>query len=117
MGRGIGGPIGAVYRRDDGDAKPARRPRIAQQLGRAAPPGAKGAIVADDDVAEADRADQHVVDKRFGTFAGKLAIEMLDEQELDAKPGELALLDAERRQAERLGVRHKDVARMRLEGQ
>src|SRR5580658_3315216 len=42
---------------------------------------------------------------------------MLDEQEIDAEPGDLALLDAEWRQAEWLAARHEDVARMRLEGQ
>ena len=42
---------------------------------------------------------------------------MLDEQQVDPEPCDLALLDAERGQAERLASGHEDAARMRLEGQ
>ena len=42
---------------------------------------------------------------------------MLDEQEIDAEPGQFALLDPERGQPERLGSGHEHAARMRLEGQ
>ena len=50
-------------------------------------------------------------------FPGEGAVEMLDEQEIDAEPRDLALLDAKRRQTERLAPRHEDAARVRLEGQ
>ena len=42
---------------------------------------------------------------------------MLDEQQIDAEPGQFALLDAERRQPEGFGRRKEHAARMRLEGQ
>ena len=71
----------------------------------------------DDDVARADRADQHLGDERFGALAREIEVEMLDEQQIDPEPRDLALLDAERRQPERLGLRHEHAARMRLEGQ
>ena len=42
---------------------------------------------------------------------------MLDEQQVDPEPRDLALLDPERGQPERLAFRHEHAARMRLEGQ
>ena len=42
---------------------------------------------------------------------------MLHEQEVDAEPGDLTLLDPEWGQPERLAIRHEDAARVRLEGQ
>ena len=42
---------------------------------------------------------------------------MLDEQELNAEPSHFTLLDAKRRQPERLGSGKKDATRMRLKGQ
>ena len=42
---------------------------------------------------------------------------MLDEQQIDPEPRDLALLDAERGQPERLAPGHEDAARVRLEGQ
>ena len=42
---------------------------------------------------------------------------MLNEQQIDAEPGQFALLDAERRQPEGFGRGEEHAARMRLEGQ
>src|SRR6266550_2348381 len=100
-------------------ARPAAvpRPHLAQQFGRAATAIAERAVMADDDMAEPDRPEHDLLDKVFGAPVGEFQIEMLDEQELDPEPCDLALLDPERGQAKRLALRHKDTARMRLEGQ
>ena len=50
-------------------------------------------------------------------FFAKPSVEMLHEQQVDPEPRDLALLDPERGQPERLACRHEDAARMRLEGQ
>jgi hypothetical protein len=73
--------------------------------------------MSDNDVRHADGTDQHILNKRFGAFARKGRVEMLDKQQIDIEPGHFALLDPERRQAERLAILHEDVAWMRLEGQ
>jgi hypothetical protein len=117
MGRGIDRRIGAAHRLDNGHAKPVPRPHLAQQFGRAATAVAEGAVMADDNMAEADRAQHDLLDKGFSAPMGEFQIEMLDEQELDPEPRDLALLDPERGQAERLALRHEDTARVRLEGQ
>src|SRR5260370_36693381 len=72
--------------------------------------------MADDDMAEADRAEHHLLDKGFGALLREIEVEMLDEQQVDAEPLDLALLDPERGQPERFAFRHADAARMRLEG-
>src|SRR5256885_6860881 len=70
--------------------------------------------MADDDMAEPDRPEHDLLDKVFGAPVGEFQIEMLDEQELDPEPRDLALLDPKRGQAKRLALRHEDTARMRL---
>src|SRR5271168_1033813 len=73
--------------------------------------------MADNHMHRADRTDHDLVDKRFGALLRELAVEMLDEHEVDAEPSDLSLLDAKRGQPERLAAGQEDVARMRLEGQ
>ena len=51
-----------------------------------------------------DRAEHDLLDKGFGALLGEAGIEMLDEQELDPEPRDLALLDPERGQPERLAL-------------
>ena len=117
MGRGIDGRVGAAHRFEDADGKTVARPCFTQQLGRAAPAVAEGAVPADDDMSGADRTHDDVGNKILGALGGKAEIEMLDKKEIDAEPRQFALLDAKGRQPERLGRRKKDAARMRLEGQ
>src|SRR5579864_7490220 len=116
MSRGIDRPA-AAHRVDYADAEAEFVANLAQQRRGAAPPIAEGAVMADDDLGDADGLDHHFLDERFGAFRGEGAIEMLDKEEIDAEPGDLALLDAKRRQAERLAAGHEDIAGMRLEGQ
>ena len=116
MGRGID-RAAAAHRIDHGDAEAELAADLAQHRRRAAAAVAEGAIVADDDMGDADRPDHHLVDERFGAFRGKAAVEMLDEEKIRAEPRDLALLDAERGEPERLPAGHEDIARMRLEGQ
>ena len=117
LGRGIDDFAGAANRLDHGHAKAALGARGAQQIGRAAAALAEGAVPADDDVRSADRADDDLGDEILGALCGKGEVEMLHEQQIDAEPRQLALLDAKRGQPERLRRRHEDAARMRLEGQ
>ena len=59
----------------------------AQEIGRAAPAVAKGAVLADDDVRGADRADDDLRrENPRRSCAAKREIEMLDEQQIDAEP-------------------------------
>src|SRR5581483_11518441 len=115
--RGIDRGIGGLDRLDDGEAEPVRGTGLAQHLGRAAAAVAEGAVVPDHEVADADAVDEQVVDKRFGAFVGELAVKFLHIERVDAEGGDLALLDPERGQAERLAARHEDRPRVRLEGQ
>ena len=117
MRRGIDRRIGAAHRLDNCDAKAVPGPHLAQQFGRAPAAVAERAVMADDDMAEPDRPEHDLLDKVFGAPVGEFQIEMLDEQELDPEPRDLALLDPKRGQAKRLALRHEDTARMRLEGQ
>ena len=117
MGRGIDRGVGAAHRLDDCHPETVPRPRLAQHLGGAAALVAEGQIVADYDMADTDRADQQVVDEQLGRPSGEGRVEMLHEQKVDAEPRDLALLDAERGQPERLGFRHEHGARVRLERQ
>jgi hypothetical protein len=64
-----------------------------------------------------DGSDDDLSDEILGALRRKTEIEMLDEQQIDAEPRQFALLDAERRQSERLGRREEHGARVRLEGQ
>ncbi len=91
-------------------------PGGAQQIRRTAATVAKRAVMPDDDVRHADRPEQHVLDKRSGALLGKGHVEMLDEQESDPEPRDLAPLDPERGQPKRLALGHEDTARVRLEG-
>src|SRR5438552_3333213 len=68
---------------------------------------AKGRIPADIDMRGADRANDDFGDEVLGALRGKAEIEMLHEQEVDAEPRQLTLLDAVRRQPERLGRREE----------
>src|SRR3954468_23228166 len=117
MSRGIDRAITLAHRLDDSDAETLPGAGILQHFGRAAAAVAEGAIVADHDMAEADRPDHHLPDERFSAPAGEGGVEMLDEQELDAELGDLAFFDPERGQSERFAPGHEDGARMRLEGQ
>ena len=58
--------IGAAHRLDDADPEPVPRAGLAQHLGRAAPPVAERAVVPNHQMGHPDRADQHLLDKRFG---------------------------------------------------
>src|SRR5207302_4348484 len=115
MGRGIDRRVGVAYRIDDRDAEALLGAGGAQQFGRAAAAVAEGAVMTDDDMAEADRAEHHLLDKGFGALLREIEVEMLDEQQVDAEPLDLALLDPKRGQPIRLAFRHEDAARVRLE--
>src|SRR5215472_13166127 len=103
MGRRID-RVAAAYGIDHGDAEALRRAVLAQHVGRAAPPVAKGAVMPDDDMRSADHLDHDFIDKRFGALPGELGVEMLNEQEIHHEPRDLALLDAKRREAEGLSA-------------
>src|SRR5215472_8887226 len=98
MGRGINRGVLAADRLEHRDAKPLLYPGRLQQVRRAAPAVAEGAIPADNNMARADRRDDYIRDEVLGTLGGKAEIEMLDEQQLDAKSCQFALFDAKRRQ-------------------
>ncbi len=89
----------------------------AQEIGCSAAAVAKGAIPADHDVRGADRANDDFGDEILGAFDRKGEIEMLNKQQIDAEPRQLALLDAERGQPKRFGCRDEHTARVRFEGQ
>src|SRR5581483_5987077 len=83
MGRGIDRRVGAAHRIDDADAEAVHRPRLLQHRGGAAAAVAEGAVVADDDMADADGGDHDLLDEGFGAFLGEGGVEMLDEQQID----------------------------------
>src|SRR2546421_716576 len=63
MGRGIGRRIGAAHRLDHRDAELVPVAHLAQQLDRAAAAIAEGAVMADDDMSQPDRAEHDLLDK------------------------------------------------------
>ena len=71
MGRGIDRRILAAHRLDHRHPEAVLLTGLAQQLRRAAAAVAEGAIMADDDMRRADRADHDFVDKRFGALLGE----------------------------------------------
>jgi hypothetical protein len=117
MGRGIDRRGLVADRLEHRDLKPVPGALGPQQIRRPTAPVPKGAIPADDHVAGAYRSDDDFGNKVLRTRGGEAEIEMLDEQQIDAEARQFALLDAERRQPERLGPRKENAARMRLEGQ
>ena len=64
-----------------------------------------------------DRSDDDFRNEFLGALFREREVEVLDEQQIDAEPGQFALLDAERRQSERFGRGKEYAARMRFEGQ
>src|SRR5207237_4834507 len=102
---------------DDGEAEAMPGAHLAQQLWGAAAAVAEGAVMADDDMGQPNRAEHDLLDKGFGALLRETRVEMLDEQQLDPEPRDLALLDPERGQPIGLAAGHEDAARMRLEGQ
>src|SRR5208282_4998548 len=117
MGRGIDRRVPAADRIEHRDAEAVLCTSRAQHIGGPAAAIAEGTVPADDDMARADRPDDDLGDEVLRTLGGKAEIEMLDEQQIDAESRQFALLDAERRQPERLARGKEHAARMRLEGQ
>jgi len=117
MRRRIDGLILSAYGLDHGHAETVLYARGPQQLGVAAAAVAESGVPADNDVRGADRCNNYVGDEVLGALCRKGDIEVLHEQEVDAEPRQLALLDAERREAERLGGREEHAARVRLKSQ
>jgi hypothetical protein len=106
-----------LHRLDDGDAEAERLAHLRQQRGIALPAMAEDEIVADDRLAQAEPADQHLADEILGAQRGEFEVEMKIVEQRDAEAGQQLGLDAKGRQAKRRGARLEDAARMRLEGE
>src|SRR6185437_5777328 len=116
-GRGIERAAGGPYGIDDADAEAERRAALGEQRRVAAPLMAEDEIIAHHRMAEAQPADQHLVDEGLGAALGEIAIEMEREQQIDAERLDAPRLHAEGGQAKGRVLRPEDAARMRLEGE
>jgi hypothetical protein len=88
---------------------------LAQQREVAGTPGAEAEVVADDQMPDAQRADQHLLDERFGAQGGEGGVEVADVAQVDAVVGEQFEFFAQRGQARRRRFRGEELARVRLE--